>query len=108
MAITGSQLNLNAQDSAPVAVAEKEGKKEKSYPFNGTLKGIDKDAGTVKVSNRTFKLTTKTQYLQGSVDDAKIGEKVGGSYWKRNDGTLEVRSIRFGPKPKKEKKKSSE
>lgn len=107
MAITGNQLNLNAQDTTPSAAAEK-APTPKTMPFNGKLKEIDKDTGIVKIGNRTFKLTEDTKYLQGSVDEAKIGEKVGGSYWKADDGTLTVNSIRFGAKPKKEKKNSSE
>jgi hypothetical protein len=58
----------------------------------------------VEVGSRTFKLNADSKYLQGSLEDAKIGEKVGGSYWKDDDGTLVVNSIRFGPKPEKAKK----
>jgi hypothetical protein len=104
LAITGLQFNLNAQEGAAPEAKEKAPKKEKVLPFNGTLKALNTDAGTVTVGNRTFKLTMDTKYLQGGLDKAKIGEKVGGSYIKADDGTLIVNSIRFGPKPPKEKK----
>jgi len=106
LAIAGTQIHSQAQsDKAPAAKEKAAKAKKKTIPFNGKLKQIDKDARTVKVGNRTFKLTDDTKYLQDSLDEAKIGEKVGGSYWKADDGTLIVNSIRFGPKPKKEKKK---
>jgi len=109
LAIAGLQINLQAQGAEGSASKEKAAKANKTLPFNGTLKAVDKAAGTVTVGNRTFKLTAETKYLQGGIDQAKIGEKVGGSYWKSDDGTLTVNSIRFGPKPdKKEKKEKTE
>ena len=88
---------LLAQDAGAPA-AEKSATADKPLPFNGTLKAVDKEAMTVEVGNRTFKLTTETKYLQGGLETAKIGEVVGGSYFKKDDGTLVVNSIRFGPK----------
>jgi Cu/Ag efflux protein CusF len=100
IAIAGTQLNLNAQEAGSTT-ASVQAAKPKTIPFHGTLKGIDKEAGTVTVGSRTFTLTENTTYLQGSVDEAKVGDKVGGSYWKAEDGVLMVNSIRFGPKPGK-------
>lgn len=106
--ITCVQINLHAQDSGGAsATSEVTKTKPKTLPFNGTLKSVDKQAGTVKVGNRTFKLNADSKYLQGSLDDATIGEKVGGSYWKEADGTLMVNSIRFGPKPGKANERES-
>jgi len=101
LAIAGLPLRLHAQESDAPATAQAAPKSERALPFNGTLKAVDKEAGTVLVGNRTFKLTPETRYLQGDLDAAKVGEKVGGSYQKASDGTLMVSSIRFGPKPKK-------
>ena len=106
LAIAGVQINLNAQESEGSAAKEKAAKSQKKFPFNGRLKAVDKEAGTVIVGNRTFKRTPQTKYLQDGLEEAKIGEKVGGSYIKEADGTLTVNSIRFGPKPKKEKKEN--
>lgn len=100
--VLGMPVQLFAQDADAPAVKEETEKRPRSLPFNGTLKAIDKKAGTVTVSSRTFKLTPKTRYLQDSLDEAKIGEKVGGSYFKMDDGSLVVNSIRFGPKEDKE------
>jgi len=107
LAIAGLQLNLQAQETEESSAKENASKADRAVPFHGTLKAVDKDAGTVTVGGRTFKLTTDTKYLQGTLEDAKIGEKVGGSYRKASDGTLTVNSIRFGEKPEKKKKAAS-
>lgn len=102
LTIVGLQPNLHAQENQAPAAADKAAKSDRPLPFNGTLKAINKEAMTVEVGNRTFKITADTKYLQGGLDAAKIGEKVGGSYIKAEDGTLVVNSIRFGPKKEKE------
>jgi hypothetical protein len=107
LAIAGLQLNLQAQETEGSSAKEKAAKADRALPFHGTLKAVDKDAGTVTVGGRTFKLTPGTQFLQGTLEDAKIGEKVGGSYRKASDGTLTVNSIRFGEKPEKQKQAKS-
>ena len=108
LGLLGLPLVVGAQGNAEPAAKEKAASSSKAVPFNGTLKALDKDAGTVTVGNRTFKLTPETKYLKGGVDDAKLGEKVGGSYLKSDDGTLLVKSIRFGPKPGKGEESAAE
>jgi hypothetical protein len=107
LAIAGLQLNLQAQQSEGSAAKETAAKADRAIPFHGTLKAVDKGAGTVTVGGRTFQLTTDTKYLQGSLEEAKVGEKVGGSYRKSEDGTLRVNSIRFGEKPEKSTRSES-
>ena len=97
LAIAGTHLNLTAQEADSAAASESQTKRQ-TLPFHGKLKEIDSEARTVVVGSRTFKLNEQTKYLQGSLEEAKIGEKVGGSYWKEQDGTLMVNSIRFGEK----------
>ena len=111
LAIAGIETKLHAQDSDAPAAKQAAAANQRAYPFNGTLKAVDRNAGTIKVGNRTFKLTSETKYLQGDLDAAQLGEKVGGSYWKSPDGVLTVKSIRFGAKPDKSsesRQKSSE
>lgn len=102
-AIAGTHLHTNAQDVQ--ATGQKEAAaRPKALPFHGKLKEIDREQKTVVVGSRTFQLTDTTKVLPGSVesvDDAKIGDKVGGSYTKDQDGSLTVQSIRFGEKPGK-------
>lgn len=99
-AVAGTHLNLNAQEAEPAASTDQQ-EARRTLPFHGKLKEIDREANTVVVGSRTFKLTQETKYLQGSAESAKVGESVGGSYWKAADGTLMVNSIRFGPKAAK-------
>ena len=99
LAIAGVETKLNAQDGDAPAAMQATAENQRAYPFNGKLKAVDRDAGTITVGNRTFKLTSETRYLQGSLEEAQLGEKVGGSYWKTADGTLTVKSVRFGSKP---------
>jgi hypothetical protein len=107
LAIAGTHLNLNAQEAGPATRAESQ-VQHRMLPFHGKLKAIDPDARTVVVGSRTFRLTDQTKYLQGSPQEAKIGDKIGGSYWTAEDGSLMVNSIRFGEKPGKEPKTASE
>ena len=107
LAIAGLQLNLQAQEAEGSAAKENAAKADRTVPFHGTLKAVDQGAGTVTVGSRTFQLTPDTKYLQGTLENAKIGEKVGGSYRKSEDGTLKVNSIRFGEKPEKSTKSGS-
>jgi high-affinity K+ transport system ATPase subunit B len=106
LAIAGVPTTIHAQETEAPAANQKAAKSDRAVPFNGKLKAIDKAAGTITVGNRTFHLTASTRYLQGSLDEATVGESVGGSYWKGEDGKLTVNSIRFGAKPKAEDKES--
>ncbi|MCU0770845.1 MAG: hypothetical protein MUE94_03610 [Verrucomicrobia bacterium] len=107
LAIAGVQTTLHAQDTEVPAAKEKAANSERAVPFNGKLKAIDKEAGTLTVGNRTFHLAATTRYLQGSLEEAVIGEPVGGSYWKSEDGKLMVNSVRFGAKSKAEPGKAA-
>jgi hypothetical protein len=107
LAIAGTGMDALAEGGTSSPVSQEAAKgRGKTVPFHGTLKAVDREANTITVGNRTFKLSPETKYLQGGMETAKIGEKVGGSYWKEADGTLMVNSVRFGPKstqPKQEK-----
>jgi len=103
LAIAGFQFDLRAQQGDTPAMEQPAPKSQRALPFNGKLKAIDKETGTLTVGNRTFLITPETRYLQGNLESARVGEKVGGSYLKTEDGTLKVNSIRFGPKGGKEK-----
>lgn len=100
LAIAGVQINLHAQEGDAPPVEKKE-KSARPLPFHGKIKAVDKKAKTVTVGSRTFNFTPDTKFLQGSMDTAKVGEEVGGSYWKAADGTLTLNSIRIGPKKDK-------
>ena len=60
-----------------------------------------KDKQKVEIQNPQ-KITMKNG-KPAKLEDAKVGEKVGGAYRKGEDGSLNCFSIRFGPKPEKKK-----
>ena len=68
LAIAGVETKLNAQDGDAPAAMQAAAENQRAYPFNGKLKAVDRDAGTITVGNRTFKLTSETRYLQGSLE----------------------------------------
>jgi len=73
---------------------------------------VDKTAKTIKVGERTFHVTSETRIMKAgkpaTLDDAVVGEEVGGTY-KEADGKLNAVSLRLGPRPEGgEKKKKSE
>ena len=88
---------------------EPKGEKKKSggTPFRGKVDAVDKKAKTVKVGERTFQVTADTRITKAgkpaTLDDATVGEEVGGSY-KEVDGKNVLNSIRFGPRPEGEAK----
>ena len=90
----------------------KEGKEKdpnRKMPFHGKIAEVNKADKTVKVGNRTFKVTATTEIVKSekpaTLDDATVGEIAGGSY-KDNNGTLELVKLRIGPKPGAEGKKA--
>jgi len=101
------------KEAAKEASAEK---KPGAIPFHGKIGAVDKNAKTItlegKEKTRTFHVTSQTVIVKAgqpaTLDDAKTGEEVGGSYIKTADDKMEVRKLRIGPKPETEKKTEGE
>jgi len=106
-----ASLTLNAADN-PSTPAEKSDKKPRHVPFHGKVDTLDKSAGTLKIGDRTFHLTSGTKITKAgkpaTIDAAVVGEEVGGAYQMGEGGRLEVMSLRIGPKPGKEPAKSED
>jgi len=93
---------------------------DRALPFHGKITATDKSAKTITVGERVFQITSNTKVVKegktASLDDAVVGDQVGVSYTKSEDGKLTARSLRIGPKPegeakgtgKKKKKKDAE
>ena len=109
----GSNPTLNAADN-PSAPADKPDKAEKTdrkprhVPFHGKVDTLDKAAGTLKIGERTFHVTSGTKITKAgkpaTFDAAVVGEEVGGAYLMGDGGRLEIMSLRIGPKPAKDSK----
>jgi hypothetical protein len=94
-------------DTQPPAAAPQQPKANRPYPFNGRISAVDKINKTITVGQtekkRVFQITSETRMVKAGkpaiLDDAVVGEEVGGLYRKTDDGKLEAVSLRFGPKP---------
>lgn len=83
-------------------------KKQGRVPFHGKIASVDKKAKTFTVGERTFQVTSETKLNKGgkpaTLDDAAVGEDVGGNYEKAHDGKLNAKMVRIGPKVENEVK----
>ena len=97
----------SAEKKSPPAGEKKEGR----VPFHGKLGAVDKTAKTITVGERTFQITSESKLSKGgkpaTLDDAVVGEEVGGNYQKSDDGKLNAKTVRFGAKPEGESKKAA-
>ena len=90
-------------------------KPARAIPLRGTASSVDTSAKTFtiagKTSTRVFKVTDETKITKGGEEakfsDLTENESVTGSYWKRDDGTLELKSLKIGGKTDAEKASST-
>lgn len=91
---------------AGVEKAEKAGK-SRALPLGGKISAVDKTAKTITVRERIFQITSETRISKAgkpaTFDDAVVGEEVGISYVKADDGKLTAQSVRIGPRPEGDK-----
>ena len=103
-----------ATAALPVMAAdEKPAKKEaapaaRAVPFRGKIAAVDKSAKTIKVGERTFHVTSDTRIVKAgkpaTLDDATVGEDVGGAYRESEDKKMNLVSLRVGARPEAPKK----
>ena len=93
-------LPVNAQDAKP---ADKKEAPARAIPFRGKIAAVDKQAKTIKIGERTFHITADSKIAKpgkpATLDDATVGEDVGGQYREGADKKLNVVSLRIGPRP---------
>jgi hypothetical protein len=97
-------------------------KAPRSIPFRGKISAVDQTEKTFSIAGkektRTFKIVEGSVITKdgkpGTMADLAENDDVTGSYWKREDGSLEVRSVKAGAKtesetskPKKQKEKAA-
>jgi hypothetical protein len=99
-ALTNLQ-SFAVDEKAPIE--EKKTTKAKAIPFRGKLAAVDKEAKTLKIGDRIFHVTSATKIMKAgkpaTLDDAMIGEDVGGQYRAIDGGKIEALSVRLGAKP---------
>src|SRR5258708_3488132 len=124
VALAGLPTQVRAQSTtnkpAPAKKAAPETKegakstgKQQSIPYHGNLVAVDKAAGTLTVSKRTFQITSDTKFFKGektpaTLNDGVVGEPARLSYKKTADGKYVAHNVYFGAKPEKSSGKSSD
>lgn len=90
--------------------AEAPAKKPRPVPFYGNLTSMDKSAKSFtigKTKSRTIMVVDTTKVTKAgspaTFDDLTDNEYVTGSYMKKEDGTLEAKSLKIGGKTDAEK-----
>ena len=82
--------------SAPLAT------KAKAMPYRSAVASVDASAKTFRIGKRTIKVTDQTKITKqgaaATLADISVGEKVSGSYWKKDDGSLEAKNMKVGAK----------
>lgn len=93
-------LPLQAADDKP---ADKKEAPARALPFRGKIAAVDKQAKTIKVGERTFQVVADTKIAKAgkaaTLEDATVGEEVGGSYREGTDKKLNLVSLRIGARP---------
>ena len=76
--------------------------KAKTIPYRGNVASVDASVKTFTVGKRTIKVTDQTKITKqgaaATMADITVGEKVSGSYWKKDDGSLEAKNVKVGAK----------
>jgi hypothetical protein len=108
----GQETKKEVKKDKPAAEKAAPAKKQGAIPLGGKVSAVDKTAKTITVGERTVQITSETRITKAgkpaTLDDAAIGEEVGISYVKGDDGKLTARSVRIGPKPEGEAKKEGQ
>lgn len=98
---------------SPAASSEMAPKKMRAIPFRGMISEVDASAKTFtiagKTKSRTFKMTDKTVITKGgeaaTMKDVAANMQARGSYYKMEDGSMEVKSLKLGPLTEEEQAK---
>ncbi|MBI4661207.1 MAG: hypothetical protein HY735_20485 [Verrucomicrobia bacterium] len=109
MGLTVPAFAQTDASKSPSPSASKE-KKTVAIPFAGKLSAIDKTAMSItlegKTKKRTILIAPETKIMKAgkpaTLEDAVVGEEVGGQVIKNGGGLEEAVSLRLGPKPEAE------
>jgi hypothetical protein len=96
-----------ASPAASTSPTEKSATKKtnRAVPFRGKIASVDTTAKTFslagKDSTRVIKITDQTRIMkqgaEATMNDIVADAEVRGSYWKKEDGSLEARNVKVGP-----------
>src|SRR5439155_5885709 len=93
--------------TSPAASGSPMEKSNRPIPYHGKVASVDATAKTFTVGTRTIKVTDQTKITKqgaaATMADIVVDEEVRGSYWKKEDGSLEAKTVKLGPKSESEK-----
>ena len=79
--------------------------------YHGKIASVDATAKTFTVGSRTIKVIDETKITKqgaaATMTDIVADEEVRGAYWKKEDGSLEAKSVKLGAMTEEEKAKRS-
>ena len=108
IAVVSTQTLAQEKKEKPAVQKKDAPKGERGIPFHGKITAVNKAAKTVTVGERVFQVTSDTKIKKlgkpATLNDGVVGEDIGGTYIKGDNGKLTAKSLRFGPKPEGEAK----
>ena len=108
IAVAPTQTLAQEKKDKPAAEKKEMPKADRGIPFGGKIAKLDKTAKTVTVGERVFQINAETKIKKAgkpaTLADAVVGDEIGGTYTKGDDGQLTAKTLRFGPKPEAEAK----
>jgi hypothetical protein len=97
VAVAGTPVVLHAQSTNAPAK-----RRNTTIPFHGKLVAVDNTAKTISIGKETIQITSETKITKNAkaavLEDAAVGDDVGGTYRKDAEGKLNAVSLRIGPK----------
>ncbi len=88
--------------ASPAASAAASDKPARPTSYRGKITSVDASAKTFTVGKHTIKVTDEIKITKNdaaaTMADIAADEQVRGSYWKKEGGSLEAKSVKLGPK----------
>lgn len=103
----------NASPSSSAAISPS-AKPPRPVPYHGKISAVDQTARTFSIAGkektRVFTIVDATVITKdgkpATMAEITADEEVHGSYWKREDGSIEAKTVKLGPKTEAEMSKS--
>ena len=100
--LSGAPAKEKKTETANPQASASPGAKAKLLPYRGKVALVDASARTFTVGERTIKVTDQTKITKqgaaATMTEISVGEKVSGSYLKKDDGSLEAKNVKVGAK----------
>lgn len=111
----GKKKSSPSESASPAAAdaASPAKSNPRPIPFHGMATSVDQNAKTFiiagKEKSRVFKVTENTKVTKAgnpvTMTDITENTEISGSYWKRDDDSLEAKTVKIGPAVEKKGKK---